>query len=266
MIDQTGDKTMRLVIIDDDAFICASLQTILGSQPDIEVVAVGYNGLEAVSMYRSHQPDILLTDIQMPESSGLEATAAILSEWPQARIVLLTTFADDEYIVRALTLGARGYLIKQDVATIAPALRLVMSEQSVLGSEVLERMDHLISRQPAESGSSATSSSVVHDLTDTDDAVASNLVTSGSSVTDGAAASNLVAPSSSAATDSRLSMLTNREFELTELVAKGLDNREIAASLYISEGTVRNMISTILQKLDLKNRTQLAILYYRSNQ
>jgi DNA-binding NarL/FixJ family response regulator len=74
-----------------------------------------------------------------------------------------------------------------------------------------------------------------------------------------------VAPRNAAATDSRLSMLTNREFELTELVAKGLDNREIAASLYISEGTVRNMISTILQKLDLKNRTQLAILYYRSN-
>jgi len=255
MIDQTGDKTMRLVIIDDDAFICASLQTILGSQPDIEVVAVGYNGLEAVSLYRSHQPDILLTDIQMPESSGLEATAAILSEWPQARIVLLTTFADDEYIVRALTLGARGYLIKQDVATIAPALRLVMSGQSVLGSEVLERMDHLISRQPSKSGSSAPSSSVAHGLTATDnpavdDAVASKLVTSGDT----------------AATDSRLAMLTNREFELTELVAKGLDNREIAAYLYISEGTVRNMISTILQKLDLKNRTQLAILYYRSNQ
>ena len=212
---------MRIVIVDDDRFVCGSLQTILDSLDDIDVVAIGYDGAEAISLYRQHQPDVLLTDIQMPGLDGLSAAAAVLSEWPEARIVLLTTFADDEYIAAALSMGAKGYLIKQDVATIAPALRLVMSGQSVLGAEVLGRMDHLIHGDKT-----------------------------------GATGAGAVA-------DSLLSTLTEREFEVTELVARGLDNKEIAATLFISEGTVRNLVSTILQKLDLKNRTQLAVLYYR---
>jgi len=219
--------TMRLVIVDDDPFVCGSLQTILDAQPDIEVVAVGHDGAAAEQLYRQHRPDILLTDIQMPGRSGLEAAASILAESPDARIVLLTIFADDEYIVSALRLGARGYLIKQDVATIAPALRLVMSGQSVLGSEVMGRLDSLMCTpggiESAQNGG-----------------VSAPVPTSG-----------------------RLAALTRREFEITELVAEGLDNQEIAGRLCISEGTVRNLISMILQKLDLKNRTQLAVLYYR---
>jgi DNA-binding NarL/FixJ family response regulator len=141
---------MRLVIIDDDPFVCGSLRTILDAQGDIEVVAVGHDGNEAQELYRLHVPDILLTDIQMPECNGLEAAAAILGQWPDARIVLLTTFSDDEYIISALRMGAMGYLIKQDVTTIAPALRLVMSGQSVLGNEVLGRMDHLMRDKASE--------------------------------------------------------------------------------------------------------------------
>jgi DNA-binding NarL/FixJ family response regulator len=209
---------MRLVIIDDDPFITGSLKTILDAQPDIEVAATGGDGAEAVRLYRLHLPDILLTDIQMPGVSGLDAAAAILTAWPDARIVLLSTFADDEYILRALKLGAKGYLIKQDVATIAPALRLVLQGQSVLGGEVLGSMDRLLhGDKPGP------------------------------------------APPASAA----LAALTHRELEVTELVAQGLDNQEVAAALYISEGTVRNLVSAILQKLGLRNRTQLAVLFYR---
>ena len=143
----------------------------------------------------------------------------ILGAHKHARIVFLTTFSDDEYIVRALRLGAKGYLIKQEVATIAPALRTVMAGQSVLGGEVLDRMDALMSRGPACAESAPCGE-----------------ISGG---------------------------LTERESAIVELVAEGLDNKEIAGRLYLSEGTVRNHISAILQKLDLKNRTQLVVRYYR---
>ena len=240
---------MRLVIIDDDPFVCGSLRTILDAQGDIEVVAVGHDGNEAQELYRLHMPDILLTDIQMPECNGLEAAAAILGQWPDARIVLLTTFSDDEYIISALRMGAKGYLIKQDVTTIAPALRLVMSGQSVLGNEVLGRMDHLMRDKASEAEGSMEPGS--------GDVVSSSLAP-GSGATD---------PKESEATGmGKLAILTKREYEITELVAEGLNNQQISATLFISEGTVRNLISAILQKLDLENRTQLAVLYYRKGQ
>lgn len=202
---------IRTIIIDDDPFVRLSLRTILEAQKDVEVVAMGGTGEEAAALFDEHAPDVLLMDIQMPGAGGLEAAE---------RIVFLTTFSDDEYIVRALRLGARGYLIKQEVATIAPALRSVMAGQSVLGDEVLERVEALMRAKPAPS-----------------------------------AASERVPPV--------LGVLTERERAIVELVAEGLDNREIAACLYLSEGTVRNHMSAILQKLGLKNRTQLAVCYYR---
>jgi DNA-binding NarL/FixJ family response regulator len=220
------DKPISLVIADDDQFVSASLNTILSAQPDIMVLAIGADGLEAESLFLSHQPGILLIDIQMPKRSGLEAAEAILNRQSDARIVLLTTFSDDDYIIQAIRLGVKGYLIKQDVLTIAPALRLVMAGQSVLGSEVVGRMEHLLS---------------------------------------GSRTSGLSTGLSDPQVKNPLTVLTAREYEVTELVARGLDNREIASSLYISEGTVRNLISTILQKLELKNRTQLAVLFYRGN-
>ena len=211
---------IRTIIIDDDPFVRLSLRTILEAQKDVEVVAMGGTGEEAAALFDEHAPDVLLMDIQMPGAGGLEAAERILAAHGDARIVFLTTFSDDEYIVRALRLGARGYLIKQEVATIAPALRSVMAGQSVLGDEVLERVEALMRAKPAP-------------------------------------------PAASERVPSVLGVLTERERAIVELVAEGLDNREIAARLYLSEGTVRNHISTILQKLSCKNRTQLAVYYYR---
>ena len=205
---------MQVLIVDDDSFVCTSLSTILNAEDDMEVIGVGYNGDDAVELYAKEQPDILLIDIQMPGKGGLDAAREILKTWPDARIVFLTTFADDGYIISALHLGARGYLIKQDVAKIAPALRSVMVGQSVLAGEILERLDSLM--RPATVGAL-----------------------------------------------SGCNELSERENEIIALIASGLDNRQIAASLYISEGTVRNYISAILAKFSLKNRTQLAIMYYQ---
>lgn len=201
------DQPLRVLVVDDDAIVCSSLRTILGAQAGIEVVGTGSNGFEAIKQYAELKPDILLADIQMPQCDGLQAARSILASDPTARIVFLTTFADDEYLVRALKLGACGYLVKQDVAAIAPALRSVMDGHRVLEGRVVD---------PSQ-------------LTD---------------------------PLETAS-------LTERECDVVRLVANGLDNSEIARSLYLSEGTVRNHISAILAKLGLKNRTQLAVWYYR---
>ncbi len=227
---------IETIIVDDDPFVRLSLQTILEAQDDVAVVALGGSGEEAVALFGEHEPDVLLMDVQMPGMGGLDAAERILAAHAHARIVFLTTFSDDEYIARALRLGARGYLIKQEVATIAPALRAVAAGQSVLGEEVLGRVDKMmresVPTQPGHRGVRARPEG--QDDVET------------------------------AGEDGALDVLTERERAIVELVAEGLDNREIAARLYLSEGTVRNHISAVLQKLELKNRTQLAVRYYRA--
>ena len=123
---------MRLIVVDDDRLVVDSLKIILGAQPQIEVAGTGANGDDAVALYAEHAPDIALLDIQMPGRDGLSAAREILERDPAARVVFLTTFSDDEYIVSALKLGARGYLIKTDVAAIPPALAQVMDGKRVL--------------------------------------------------------------------------------------------------------------------------------------
>ena len=216
---------MKVLIVDDDALVTQSLATILSVEPDVEVVGRGGSGPEAVEKHRELNPDILLLDIRMPGGDGLGAAEQILAEDEDARIVFLTTFSDDEYIVRALRMGARGYLIKQDVARIAPALRSVMAGVSVLEGEVVERSAAMgLGGGGSASGSGQMPRSAVFER------------------------------------------LTEREYEVVEAVSEGLDNAEVADRLFMSEGTVRNHISSILAKLGLRNRTQVAVLYYRSAQ
>ena len=155
----------------------------------------------------------------MPGGTGLEAARRILAEDPAARVVFLTTFSDDEYIVGSLQVGARGYLIKQDIAAIAPALRAVMAGQRVLEGEVMTRMgERALGSAPPEEGVGEPGA---------------------------------------------FEALTGRERDVLRGVAQGLDNAQIADELSLSEGTVRNHISSMLAKLSLRNRTQLAVYYYR---
>lgn len=210
---------MRVVIADDDAVVVESLRIVLDAQPDIEVAGCGTDGADAVRLAADAAPDIVLLDIQMPGMDGLAAAEKILDSPEPPRVVFLTTFSDDEYIVRALALGAAGYLIKQDVAGVAPALRAVMAGRSVLEGEVLERAVALGAGAPVAEKPDLTT----------------------------------VFP-----------QLTDREREVVALIAEGLDNREVAAAAYMGEGTVRNHISSILAKLHLKNRTQIAVAYWRA--
>lgn len=136
-----NQAAIRVVIVDDDSFVRSSLSTILGADQSFEICAQGGSSNEAIALYQQHKPDIMLMDIQMPEKSGLEGAREILALHPDARIVFLTTFSDEEYLVSALRMGAKGYLIKQEVAKIIPALHSVMNGQNVLGDEVMEHFD-----------------------------------------------------------------------------------------------------------------------------
>lgn len=205
---------MKILVVDDDRLVCASLKTIIEAQGDIEVIGIGHNGEEAIALYRKLKPDVLLMDIRMEVKTGLEAAAAILAIDQTARILFLTTFLDDEYIIKALKLGAKGYIIKQDFESIVPALRAVEIGQSVFGQDIVTKIPGLINQQEPRSV----------DCFD----------------------------------------LSEKERELLNRVAQGLSNREIAESLYLSEGTVRNRISVILEKLNLRDRTQLAIFFYKN--
>lgn len=205
---------MNIAIVDDDRLVCASVKTILESDPQISVVWTGCSGEEACARYRENRPDVLLMDIRMAGMTGLEAAGHILADFPDARILFLTTFEDDDYIVKALHIGARGYIIKQDFESIAPAVKAVFAGQSVFGSSVAGKLPSIIRREQTF--------------------------------------------------DYKSYGLLEREFRVIELVAKGYSNREIADALCLSEGTVRNYISAVLDKLELRDRTNLAVFYYRN--
>lgn len=205
---------MKIVIVDDDKLVCVALKTILEAEGDISVIGTGHNGKEAIELYNSLKPDILLIDIRMDTMTGLEAAEQILSSDKNKKILFLTTFLDDEYIVKALKLGAKGYIIKQNFESIVPALRAVNMGQSVFGEDIVSKLPSLINKNSSPDFSSFG--------------------------------------------------VTEKELDIISLVAEGLSNKEIAGKLYLSEGTVRNSISIILEKLSLRDRTQLAVFYYKN--
>lgn len=205
---------MNLIIVDDDSLVSLSLKTILEADGNIRVIDIGKNGAEAIELYARHQPDILLMDIRMNTMTGLEAAERILTQYRDARILFLTTFSDDEYIIQALHIGAKGYILKQDFASLLPALNAVMNGQSVFGSEVVTKIPSLLTQVSQYDYASKG--------------------------------------------------ISDKEFAIIELIAEGLSNKEIAEKLFLSEGTVRNYLSTILEKLELRDRTQLAVFYYQN--
>ena len=204
---------MQVLIVDDDCLVSGALKTILEADASITVPAVGKDGTDAADLYRRFRPDVLLMDIRMKNMNGLEAASSILREFPEAKILLLTTFSDDEYIVRALNLGAKGYLLKQDYTSIVPAIKAVAMGQTVFGGEITAKLPSLLQKNKEF--------------------------------------------------DYAAFGISEKELSIITLIAQGLSNREIAEKLYFSEGTVRNYLSAILEKLELRDRTQLAIFYYR---
>lgn len=205
---------MRVLVVDDDKLVSVSLKTILEVEDDIEVVGTGCSGMEAIELYQRLNPDILLIDIRMDGLTGLEAAEAILKKDSNAKILFLTTFSDNEYIIKSLKIGAKGYIIKQNFECIVPSLRAVYTGQNVFGDDIISKIPSLLNN--------------------------------------------------SSNTDFSAFGITEKELEIITLIADGLSNKEIANILFLSEGTVRNTLSTILQKLNLRDRTQVAIFYYKN--
>lgn len=206
---------MKIVIIDDDNLVGISLKTILEASNEVEVLAIGSNGKDGIFLYEKHHPDVLLMDIRMDTMTGIDAAKVILEKDKEAKILFLTTFLDDEYIIQALHLGAKGYLLKQNFESILPALKAVFSGQNVFGNEIISKIPFFLDQKKT-----------LEEL-----------------------------PFS----------ITSKELKLIRLVAQGLTNKEISQKLYLSEGTIRNYLSNILDKLELRDRTQLAIFYYQNH-
>ena len=198
-------KEFNLVIADDDKLVCQALNLIVNSSDNINVIATGNNGHDAINLYKIHKPDVILMDIRMGEFTGLDAAEEILKSDKNAKILFLTTFADEEYIARALRLGAKGYLLKQNFDSIVPSIIAVMNGQRVFGDEIISKLPDIYSTSIP------------------------NFSNYG---------------------------LTERETEVVTKIAEGLSNKEISDILFLSEGTIRNYISVILEKLNLRDRTQ----------
>ncbi len=211
---------IKVVIADDQAIVREGLKMVVNHMENINVIAVAPNGQEAVESCSIHQPDIVLMDIQMPILNGVEATKQIKDKFPSIKVIILTTFNDDEYIFEALSFGASGYLLKDAGAEkIEEAIREAYQGgamiQPIVAEKVIKKMQQIKKEEKP--------------------------------------------------TDERLRLLTKREVDILKLIGEGKNNDEIASELYITKGTTKNHISNLLTKLQLRDRTQLAIFALKND-
>ena len=209
-------EKIKVMLVDDEQLIRSGLKIMLETYPDIEVIHQAGNGREAFECCKIEVPDVVLMDIRMPVSTGIEGTKLIKEAYPEVKIVMVTTFQDTEYIVEAMQYGASGYLLKDSsYEAIYDGIKVALSGKVVMDATVSEKLV----MQPK-------------------------------------------VQTTIGKTDISSFGLTEREIELIRLVSQGLNNKEISEALFLSEGTVKNNISTILSKLALRDRTQLVIFAY----
>jgi DNA-binding NarL/FixJ family response regulator len=208
-------KPVRILIVDDQRLMREGLRTLLELEAGLETAGEAEDGLAALEKYAALQPDVVLMDIRMPRLDGVEATRRMLLRWPEARVIILTTFDDDAIVFDGLRAGALGYLLK-DVSgeELAEAIRKVASGGALIEPSVARKVLAEFARlaEPARP-----------------------------------AAEQLPEP------------LSEREQEILRLMAQGANNRQIASQLFLAEGTVKNYVSTILDKLSVQDRTQAAL-------
>lgn len=208
---------IKILIADDQELIRQSLQIILDNEKDLEVTDAVANGLEVIRSIRRERPDVILMDIRMPEMDGVVCTRIIKENYPDIKIIILTTFDDDEYVFNALKYGASGYLLKGiSMKELTEAIHKVYHGTAMINEDIASKVVRLFSRM---------------------------------------AQSNMTIQ----VDEQQSKDLKTGEWQIIVQVGSGLSNKEIAAKLNLSEGTVRNGLSTILSKLNLRDRTQLAI-------
>jgi DNA-binding NarL/FixJ family response regulator len=217
-------STVRVLLADDDALLRAGVAVVLGSAADIEVVGQAADGIQAVQMCRELAPDVVLMDVRMPGIDGIEATTRIVAAGLAARVLVLTTFRNDDYVWRALRAGASGFLLKRaSPERLIDAVRTVASGDTLLDPSVTRSLvEHFVVRGPAGPGDPATEERA------------------------------------------RLGRLTSREVQVLRLIAEGLSNEQIAELLVIAESTAKTHVKRILQKIDARDRAQAVVLAYRA--
>lgn len=206
--------SIRVIIADDDELIRESLRMILELDKEIEVIGTCTNGNEAYRFCSEKQVDVVLMDIRMPICDGIIGTKKIKDAFPNIKVLILTTFQDDEFIFQALKNGANGYILKNTPsAKIKEQIKLAHFGTMLIDPEMAQKLTGMLNNTGNK------------DLSDYD--------------------------------------LTNREIDIIKLVSQGFSNKEIAETLYLGESTVKNYISAILDKLNLRDRTQLAVFYLK---
>jgi len=208
---------IRVLICDDQWLVCEGLTAILQASSGIQVIGEAHDGDEALTLARELHPDVILMDLKMPIMDGVEATRRIMDELPKTRVLVLTTYADDESVFDAIRSGAVGYLLKgTPQEELVRAVRGTAAGESHVDPEVAGKLlRHVQQAHPT--------------------------------------------PPDTAVMDA----LTDREMDVLRLLARGRSNDEIAGELFLTRGTVRNYVSSILQKLGVADRTQAALLALR---
>jgi DNA-binding NarL/FixJ family response regulator len=223
---QKSTTMIQVLITDDQNIVRQGLSVILKHQPGIEVAGLAANGREAVRLVEQVRPDVVLMDLKMPEMNGVLATREIVSKHPEVKVVVLTTYDADEWVFDAIRAGASGYLLKDsDSEQIVAAIKganagEVLIDPAVAG-KVLAEFNRLAVSRPAMTQP--------HHLSNSDDVMI-------------------------------IEALTERELAVLQEMAQGKSNREIAETLFLAEGTVKNYVSTIISKLQANDRTQAAII------
>lgn len=205
---------MKVLIVDDDALIRESLKILLDLEEDIEVIGTVSNGQEAYRFCQNEKPDVILMDVRMPVMDGVLGTKLIKESFRDVKVIILTTFKDDEYIREAIKNGAEGYILKnQSPDSIIGCLRTVYKGNAVFQKDVADALVSMMEKEKRKKPDVE---------------------------------------------------LTPRESEILRLISEGLSNKEISEKLYLSEGTIRNYVTALLEKLELRDRTQLAIYYLKN--
>ncbi len=204
---------MKIIICDDQAVVRDGLELLLSLEKDIQVVGCAQDGAEALELTAQRQPDLVLMDLKMPGLNGIEATRQIRARFPHVKVLVLTTYDDDEWLFDAIRAGASGYLLKDTPREkVVEAIRGTVSGRSFVDPAVAGKLLRQVASRQSQPASVLTEK------------------------------------------------LTERELDVLRLLAQGLTNAEIAAQLHLSEGTVRNHVSAILEKLGVSDRTQAAII------
>ncbi|UOQ45719.1 response regulator transcription factor [Halobacillus salinarum] len=213
--------TTRIVLIDDHKLFREGVKRILDFESSFEVVAEGDDGSQAVDLIEQYNPDVVLMDINMPDKNGVEATADLIKRFPELKVIILSIHDDENYVTHALKTGAQGYLLKEmDSDALIDAIKVVSEGGSYLHPKVTHNLVAEYRRLSENKGSNAYRTVEYR---------------------------------------KPLHLLTRRECEVLQLLADGNSNRGVAESLYISEKTVKNHVSNILQKMNVNDRTQAVV-------